>query len=94
MMTADHLPGPPPAHIIQSGRGKNRDPWLIRRYLDSIGLTMKDVAAMVRTPHNVVSDTVRGVRNHKRTLDCLESLGCPLSILYPLEHAHAKEKAA
>jgi hypothetical protein len=86
-------PKPVPAFLAaQRGRGIGRDPWLIRRYLGGLGLTMSDVAGMARTKHKVVSATVRGIRNHRRTLDCLESLGCPLSLLYPGEHT--LEKAA
>jgi hypothetical protein len=72
-----------PACIAQSGMGKNRDPWLIRRFLGGMGITMTQVASMAGTRHQVVSDTLRGIRNHRRTLAALESLGCPLDLLYP-----------
>ena len=69
--------------FAQCGTGKGRDPWLIRRFLSGLGLTMADVAVTARTRPLVVSETVRGIRNHRRTLEALESLGCPEDLLYP-----------
>jgi trimethylamine:corrinoid methyltransferase-like protein len=83
-----------PASTIQRGRGKGRDPWEIRKYLSSMGLTMADVAVRAETYRPVVSDTVNGIRNHARTLAVLESLGCPLELLYPLEAMQGEGRAA
>ena len=72
-----------PASILQRGKGKGRNPWRIREYLASIGVNMNDVARMAGVHHNIVGDTVRGMRNHRRVLEQLETLGCPAEYLYP-----------
>jgi hypothetical protein len=71
------------AIFAQRGLGRGRDPWLIRRYLDSLGMNLADVAVLAKTRRMTVSDTVRGISNHRRTLAELERLGCPLELLYP-----------
>ena len=75
-----------PASMVQRGIGKGRDPWLIRRFLAGLGLTMKAVADMAGTRKSVVCDTVYGIRNHRRTLDQLAALGCPPDLLYPQQY--------
>ena len=72
-----------PASMVQRGIGKGRDPWLIRRWLCGLGLTMNDIAARANAKRQTVGDTVRGMRNHRRTLEALEMLGCPRELLYP-----------
>jgi hypothetical protein len=76
-----------PATIVQRGSGKGRDPWLIRRWLAARGLNMANIAVMARTRKCVVSDTIRGVRNHHRVLKQLDDLGCPTALLYPQNRA-------
>jgi hypothetical protein len=46
MMTMSPVPAMPTALFAQRASGKGRDPWLIRRFLHGLGLTMSDVAAM------------------------------------------------
>lgn len=76
------------ARIVQRGSGKGRNPWRIREYLSSLKdedgkiMNMSSVAKRARVKHNVVSDTVRGIRNHGRVLKALEDLGCPKEYLY------------
>lgn len=77
----------PANQTIQRGRGKGRDQWEIRRFLSEINLTMTAVAVKAETHLPVVTDTVRGVRNHGRVLQVLEDLGCPKEVLYPQEYA-------
>jgi hypothetical protein len=79
-----------PAFIVQQGSGKGRDPWLIRRWLAGLGLTMADISARANAKRQVVQDTVRGMRNHRRTLETLETLGCPRDLLYPREREHGR----
>ena len=78
---------------LQRGRGKGRDPWEIRKLLSNLGLNMQDVAVMAGTYRHTVSDTVKGLRNHARTLAVLENLGLPLELLYPLEHGQSGKAA-
>jgi hypothetical protein len=79
-----------PAIIVQQGVGKGRDPWLIRRWMSGLGLTMNDVAAKACTKRQTVGDTLRGMRNHRRTLETLEMLGCPPDLLYPQRQRHGR----
>ena len=72
------------AFFGQRGIGRGRDPWLIRRFLNGKGLTMADVAVMAHASRRDASETVRGIRNHRRILAELERLGCPAELLYPL----------
>jgi len=78
---------------LQRGRGKGRNPWRIREFLDDQGKNLTDVAAKAKARKNVVSDTIRGLRNHARTLKVLEALGCPQELLYPLEHQREETAA-
>ena len=77
------------AQLIQKGKGKGRDPWLIRAYLGTIknpetgrAMNMSAVAILAETYPQVVQETVKGIRNHERTLKVLEDLGCPYQYLY------------
>ncbi len=70
--------------ITQSGLGKDRDPWALRKFLAETGRNMADVARAVNTPRHKVCGTVRGVENHRRTLAHLLTLGCPPEALFPL----------
>jgi len=70
--------------ITQSGLGKDRDPWALRKFLAETGRSMADVARAVNTPRHKVTGTVRGVENHRRTLAHLLALGCPPEALFPL----------
>lgn len=71
---------------LQRARGKGRNQWVIRAYLDSKGLNMSDLADKAQVHHHIVGETLRGLRNHGRVLKELERLGCPKEILYPLEY--------
>lgn len=71
-----------PAQTIQRGKGKGRNPWQIRAFLSGVGMNMTKVAERAETWPQVVQETVRGTRNHARTLKVLEDLGCPLEYLY------------
>jgi hypothetical protein len=84
----------PENHTIQRGRGKGRDQWAIRKFLSELNLTMTAVAAKANAPLPVVTDTVRGVRNHGRVLAVLEALGCPMELLYPNEHQNNERRIA
>ena len=81
------------AIAIQKGRGKGRNPWRIREFLDNRGENLVSLAAKARARKNVVSDTVRGLRNHARTLEALEAMGCPQELLYPLDYRHEEVAA-
>lgn len=77
------------AQLIQKGKGKGRNPWLIRAFLASLkdpetglAMNMSKVAILAETYPQVVQETVKGIRNHERTLKVLEELGCPLEVLY------------
>ena len=81
---------------IQTGSGKGRDPWAIRRHLATItivvggethhGVSLRLVAQLANTYPNAVCDTVKGIRNHKETLRVLEEeLNVPRKLLYPTE---------
>ncbi len=70
------------AQTVQRGRGKGRNPWLIRAYLSSLGMNMSQLAERAETWPQVAHETVRGTRNHGRTLEVLEKLGCPRAYLY------------
>lgn len=70
--------------IIQSGLGKDRDPWVLRKFLAETGRSMADVARAVNAARHKVTGTVRGVENHRRTLAHLLQLGCPPEALFPL----------
>lgn len=79
----------PAKHTIQRGRGKGRNPWRIREFLDSQGKKVTGVAAEAGVKVHVVSNTIRGIRNHGRVLAVLEALGCPRELLYPHECTRA-----
>lgn len=81
------------AQIIQRGIGKGRNPWLIRAFLSGKGTNMSKVAKLAETYPQVVQETVLGFRNHRRTLNVLEKLGCPQEYLYG-QHAHKAGRAA
>lgn len=70
------------ANIVQTGKGKGRSPWKIREFLSARGLNMSKVAEKAETWPQIVHDTVYGRRNHRRTLNVLENLGCPTEYLY------------
>lgn len=77
-----------PAHTIQRGCGKGRNPWKIREFLSSIpsgngrSVSMTTIAELAETYPQVAQETIRGTRNHKRVLRVLENLGCPVEYLY------------
>ncbi|MGE4471138.1 MAG: hypothetical protein AB7D47_13470 [Desulfovibrio sp.] len=57
--------------------GKNRQPWRIREFLESQGMNMADVGRKVGASKHLMSETVRGIRNHRRILAYLRDMGCP-----------------
>jgi len=57
--------------------GKNRQPWRIREFLESKGKNLADVGREVGASKHLVSETVRGIRNHRKILAYLRDLGCP-----------------
>ena len=71
------------ARIIQRGSGIGRNPWAIREEMAKRGLNITKLASLAQAHTNIASDTIRGIRNHKRTLDVLEGLGIPKELLYP-----------
>lgn len=81
------------ATTIQYGCGKGRNPWAIREYLCSLGLSMAEVGRMANTYPQVAQETIRGTRNHRRVLKALEDLNCPREYLYARAHK-ACERAA
>lgn len=77
-----------PATVLQRGKGKGRDPWNIKRWL--AGTELKNAAEVGRRTgkhHNVVGETLAGIRNDKAVLEFLEQNGCPKKLLYPMEAA-------
>lgn len=64
-----------------SGAGKFRDPWAIRRCLDSKGTNMAQIARKIGVSPNLVHATVKGVRNNRRVLTALLEVGCSPKIL-------------
>jgi hypothetical protein len=77
---------------LQRGRGKGRNPWRIREFLDNRGETVTSLAAKAGVKVTKASDTIRGVGNHFRVLAALEAMGCPRDLLYP--RIHGREEAA
>lgn len=75
------------AIAIQRGRGRGRNPWRIREFLDNRGETVTSLAIRAKVDLARASDTIRGIRNHGRVLAELEKMGCPRELLYPLECA-------
>jgi transcriptional regulator with XRE-family HTH domain len=63
------------------GAGRFRQPWRIREYLSGIGISMADVARAIGISRVVVSATVRGRGNNRKTLRYLADLGCPIEYL-------------
>lgn len=59
----------------RSARG--RKPFVIRQYLDEVGITMADIARDLEVSHTLVSRTVRGTANSRRVLEKLMEIGVP-----------------
>ena len=59
------------------GAGKFRDPWRIRGFLDSMDITMADIARELGLKHSSVSRTVKGTLNNRKVLARLREMGCP-----------------
>lgn len=57
--------------------GKNRKPWRIREWLEDRGMNLADVGQEIGVSRQLMSDTVRGVRNNKKALAKLRDMGCP-----------------
>lgn len=57
--------------------GKDRQIWRVREYLQSKSLNMTDVASAVGVSVQLVSETLRGIRNNRKVLTHLRDLGCP-----------------
>lgn len=57
--------------------GKNRKPWRIREWLEDKGMNLADVGQEIGVSRQLMSDTVRGVRNNKKALTKLRDMGCP-----------------
>jgi hypothetical protein len=79
---------------LQRGAGKGRNHFHIKEWLAGIGLIPQRVAEMSGKNHGVVGDTMRGLRNDKAVLQCLEGLGCPKDLLYPKNPMLKQRKAA
>ncbi len=85
---------------LQRGCGKGRNHWRIREFLAGVEdpqgkpLNITSLAALARTRKSTVSDTLKGLRNHRRTLTVLERLGCSRDLLYPLERKERPEGRA
>lgn len=80
------------ARLIQRGRGVGRNPWEIREEMAKRGLNITKLASLAQAQVNIASDTIRGIRNHARTLKVLEDLGIPKELLYP-EQRHIGKAA-
>lgn len=61
--------------------GRNRQIWRIREYLQGKGLSMKDVALAVGVSNQLISETLRGIRNNRKVLTHLRDMGCPEQFL-------------
>ena len=90
---------------IQSGAGKGRDPLQIRKAMAEavieidgkrrVGVSCRMVAKLAKTNPNVVTDTIKGIANHARTLDVLENtIKIPRELLYPIEAQRRGKEAA
>ena len=79
-----------PAVVLQRGCGKGRDPWDIKRFLASKGTNMASIARRLGKHHNIVSETVAGLRNDKAVLQMLEDLGCAYTMLYPMQQPQGR----
>ncbi|CCO22200.1 hypothetical protein [Maridesulfovibrio hydrothermalis] len=75
-----------------SGAGRYRDPWEIRKFLNSKGTSMSGVAVDIGLSPVIVQQTVKGVRNNRKVLAKLRELGCPVGALSLPEDM--KEKAS
>ncbi|MFV0423512.1 helix-turn-helix domain-containing protein [Oleidesulfovibrio sp.] len=64
-----------------TGAGIHRQPFRIREFLDARGLSMADVARQLGVSAQAVSATVRGRRNHRKVLEALRDMGCPVEVL-------------
>lgn len=73
--------------------GKNRDAWLIRKFLDGKGLKMADVARALDVSRNLVAETVKGNRNNYKVLSYIRELGCPEGLLDMPEAMKARRAA-
>ncbi|PKN06645.1 MAG: DNA-binding protein [Deltaproteobacteria bacterium HGW-Deltaproteobacteria-8] len=54
----------------------------IREHLESVGLTMLDVARRLGLNKNVVVETIGGGRNNRRVLEELRAVGVPEKYLF------------
>ena len=59
------------------GAGRFRNPWRIREFLASRGLSMAAIARDIGIGRSAVCATVRGTQNNRRTLHYLDEIGCP-----------------
>ncbi len=73
--------------------GKNRQPWRIREFLESRGMNMADVDREVGASKHLMSETVRGIRNHRRILAYIRDMGCPEKYLDLPEDLKTREVA-
>ena len=73
--------------------GKNRQPWRIREFLEGKGMSMADVGLKVGASRQVMSETVRGIRNHRKALALLRDMGCPEKFLDLPEDLKTREVA-
>lgn len=69
------------SRAYKPGVGVGRDYYGIKKWLDDNRLTAKAVAEKAGVHPSAVSDTLRGVRNHRRILLTLRAMGCPDEIL-------------
>ena len=73
--------------------GKNRKPWRIREWLEDRGLNLSDVGQEIGVSRQLMSDTVRGVRNNQKALIKLRDMGCPDKYLDLPENLKKREDA-
>ena len=66
---------------VPKGAGRGRDPWRIREWMTRSGYTVVGIARELGVDQSLVSHTIHGRANHRKTLAKLLELGCPVSIL-------------
>ena len=59
------------------GAGRNRDPWMIRKFLAGQGLKQVDVARALDRNPSTINRTIKGAINNRAVLGYLRDLGCP-----------------
>ena len=66
---------------VRKGAGRGRDAWRIREWMNRKGYTVVGIAKELGVDQSLVSHTIHGRQNNRRTLAKLVELGCPVGHL-------------